>query len=818
MSTSDSALESKPQHTHLTLSVEGMTCASCVHRVETALVAVGGVISAPVNLASKRANIEFDPTLAGAAQLVDAVKAAGFESTNHVHNLEIEDMTCAGCVSRVEVALQGVPGVTLVEVNLANGRGRVESVYDNGTMPSLIAALRHIGYSASMHHAGRVGPEDATVQRARREQFRLVIAAVLTLPLALGMFLGMLGLPLSLPAWLQLTLAAAVQFGTGWSFYRAAVKGLRVGVGNMDLLVATGTSAAFGLSVFLMWSPQIGTEGLYFEASAIIITLVLFGRWLEDRAKRRTTAAIHALSELRPESAQLVRDSGEVEVPVAELTLGDLVVVRPGERIPIDGVVRDGQSEVDESLITGESLPVHKGVGDTTTGGSINGDGRLLIAATALGAESTIAKIIRCVESAQTSKAPVQRLVDKICSVFVPVVVAIAVVTAVGWWLVDGNAAGAIIAGATVLVIACPCALGLATPTAIMVGTGAAAKAGILIKDAEALEVAHRITTVVFDKTGTLTEGKPEVTDIISIAGDESELLNDTASAQSGSEHPLARAVLRKADAEGLTPPLSTDFRRMPGQGIQATVQGRRLHIGNRRLMQDVDVSTTDLESEASRLEDRGRTVVWVAETGTSSRLLGIVALGDTLRAQTIMAIERLHGMDIATVMLTGDNQRTAAVVANEVGIETVFAEVLPEEKAAVVSRLKGTGKTIAMIGDGVNDAPALAAADVGIAMGSGSDVAMETAGVTLMRGNPLLIADTISVSKATYRKIRQNLVWAFLYNTAGIPLAAFGLLSPIMAGAAMSLSSVSVVSNALLLKRWRPRNGVLQDNARHTK
>ena len=800
-----STLKDKTPLTHLSLEVDGMTCASCVARLETALAAVDGVTSAPVNLASKRAVVDFNPELANVTELVAAVKSAGFETTITVHDLEIEGMTCAGCVRRVETALRTVAEVTSVEVNLANGRGRIEALPGDDTVQSLIAALGKIGYTASKHDTDLTGHEDKLAQRERGERFKLKVAAVLTLPLALGMFLSLLGFPVNLSAWLQLALAAPVQFWAGWPFYRAAFKGLKVGVGNMDLLVATGTTAAFGLSLFLMSFPQPGHEGLYFEASAIIITLVLLGRWLEERAKRRTTAAIRSLSKLRPETAQVIRDSNEVAVAVVELSLGDVVVVRPGERIPVDGQVREGESEVDESLITGESLPVRKRVGDMTTGGSMNGDGSLKITATALGAESTLARIIRLVESAQASKAPVQRLVDRICSVFVPVVVAIAAATSLGWWFVDGNLTTAIIAGATVLVIACPCALGLATPTAIMVGTGAAARAGILIKNAEALELAHQITTVVFDKTGTLTAGHPDVTDIVSIVGTESELVRDTACAQAGSEHPLARAVLRKAQALDLTLLSSTDFKRVPGLGITATVAGRSLHIGNRTLMHEAEIGTTELESEASRFEAQGRTVMWVAQTGSNARLLGILALGDTLREQAAFAVDRLHSMGIETVMLTGDNQRTAEVVAANVGIGTVLAEVLPEDKAAVVTRLKGDGKTVAMVGDGVNDAPALAAADVGIAMGTGSDVAMETATVTLMHGNPVLVADAISISKATYRKVRQNLVWAFLYNTMGIPLAAVGLFSPIMAGAAMSLSSVSVVSNALLLKRWRP-------------
>jgi Cu+-exporting ATPase len=529
----------------------------------------------------------------------------------------------------------------------------------------------------------------------------------------------------------------------------------------------------------------------------------MMGRWLETRAKRSTTTALRALMSLRPERARVERDGCEVELPVTAVERGDFVVVRPGERLPVDGTILTGTSEIDESLITGESLPVAKTTGDAVTGGSINGSGFLRIETATVGADSTLSRIIALVEGAQLKKAPIQRLVDQVAAIFVPVVLAVALAAFLGWWLMTGDLGQAILAAVSVMVIACPCSLGLATPTALMVGTGAAARAGILIRDAEALEQARRLDTVIFDKTGTVTEGRPAVTDIVANGISREDLLIAAAAAQTGSEHPLARAIL--AEAEGLKLPRLEDFRNHTGMGLVARVGGRPIAIGNRRLMAKHGVSIGAQSGVAERLEALGRTVMWVAGVDAEPTLIGLIAVADPIKQTAREAVARLQKLGIATVLLTGDNERTAAAVAHAIGITEVKAGVLPAEKAAEVERLQAAGRHVGMVGDGINDAPALAAADVGIAMGTGTDVAMQTAGITLMRGDPRLVADAIAVSRATYRKIRQGLFWAFVYNVVGMPLAAFGLLNPMIAGAVMALSSVSVVSNALLLRSWRP-------------
>jgi Cu+-exporting ATPase len=737
---------------------------------------------------------------------MNAVATLEPPSTTTTHLvMPISGMTCAGCAGRVEKALRSAPGVLTAEVNLATERADVVGAAGVMRAVDLVAAVARAGYGADVLTGDDARDRQIVVAetaRQRRQTLQMIAALLLAAPFVAEMVLGWLGLDWHLPIRLAVGLATVVQFAVGGRFYIAAWKALRAGSGNMDLLVALGTSAAYFYSLWLAVAGH-GHGHLYFEAAAVVIALVVLGKWLETRAKRSTTAAIRALMALRPELARVERDGGEVEVPVGAVSVGDVVVVRPGERLPVDGVVMEGRSQVDESLLTGESLPVVKTDGDKVTGGAINGAGLLRVRASAVGAASTLSRIVALVEHAQAGKAPVQRLVDRVSAIFVPVVLLAALTAFLGWWLLAGDTAGGLIAAVSVLVIACPCALGLATPTAIMVGTGAAARAGILIRDVEALERAHQLDTVLLDKTGTLTEGKPAVTDVVPAAGvAEAELLRLAAAAQTGSEHPLARAILGRAVDLSL-PPLR-DFQSLPGRGLLATVEGRVLAIGNRRLLDEQGVDRCALETEAAKLETQGRTVVWVAER-TPARLLGIIAVADPVKPSAAEAVRRLGTLGLRIMLLTGDNARTAAAVAEQVGIDTVEASVLPADKAATVERLRAEGRHVGMVGDGVNDAPALAAADVGIAMGTGADVAMETAGITLMRGEPLLIADAIAISRATVAKIRQNLFWAFVYNVIGIPLAGFGLLSPVFAGAAMALSSASVVANALLLRRWRP-------------
>ena len=784
----------------VSLPVHGMTCASCASRIERVLGKLPGIAAAAVNLASERADVAYDGAAVTPGDIAGAIARAGFTVPPENLELLVEGMTCATCSGRVEKVLGKVPGVVSARVNLATERAAVTVEGGQADLADLIAAIEKAGFGAkAVAGTGDGAAEEADLAlRSRADMVVFTVSAVLTVPLVAQMVWMMAGVSWEIPPLVQLVMATPVQFWAGGRFYRAAWGALKALTGNMDLLVALGTSAAYGLSLYNVFAGTDAGGGLYFEASAAVITLVLLGKWLESRAKRGTTAAIRALMQLRPETARVVRDRREVEIPAAAVASGDEVVVRPGERMPVDGVVVDGASHMDESLITGESLPIAKGAGDTVTGGAINGEGLLRVRATTVGAESVLSRIIGLVQGAQASKAPVQKLVDRIAAVFVPAVIAVAAATFLVWWLAGADLSGALINAVAVLVIACPCALGLATPTAIMVGTGAAASAGILIKDADALEQAHRTTTVVLDKTGTLTEGRPAVAGVIAMDGDETALMRLAASAQQGSEHPLAHALL---DAVSERSPVD-EFTSLPGRGLAATVEGRPLVIGNRRLMAGEGIGVEPLEDRAAAFETAGLTVMWVAE---GTRLLGIVAVGDTVKAGAAGAVARLRSAGVDTVMLTGDNARSAAAIAAEVGVGRVVAEVLPADKAGEIERLKAAGGTVAMVGDGINDAPALAAADIGLAMGTGTDVAMHTAGVTLMRGDPALVADAISVSRATFGKIRQNLFWAFVYNVVAIPLAAAGYLSPVIAGAAMALSSVSVVSNSLLLRRWRP-------------
>jgi Cu+-exporting ATPase len=784
------------------LPIAGMTCASCAGRVERALSKVSGASAVSVNLATEQARVQAPGDSLPA--LLDAVERAGYSVPQQTIELNIEGMTCASCVGRVERALNKVPGVKSVSVNLANERAHLE-LLGQVDPQNLLEAVTKAGYSASVWQAEH-RQTDNQQQKLKHERWALICAIALALPLVAPMLLQPFGIHWMLPAWAQFALATPVQFIFGARFYVAAWKAVRAGAGNMDLLVALGTSAGYGLSLY-EWATAAGRmPHLYFEASAVVIALVLLGKYLESRAKRQTASAIRALEALRPERAIQVIDGREQDVAISALRVNDLVLVKPGERFPVDGEVIEGQSHADEALISGESLPVPKQPGDIVTGGAINGEGRLLVRTQALGAETVLARIIRLVEDAQAAKAPIQKLVDKVSQIFVPTVLLIALATLIGWWLYGAPLETALINAVAVLVIACPCALGLATPTAIMAGTGVAARHGILIKDAEALERAHEVSSVVFDKTGTLTSGAPRIAHFSAVDGDEDTLLKLAGALQRGSEHPLAKAVLDAVAERGLHVPDVSDSQSLTGRGIAGHLDGRRLALGNRRMLEESALSAGNLSESAQAWEAEGRTLSWLIEQSPEPKVLGLFAFGDTLKPGALEAVQQLAARNIHSHLLTGDNRGSARVVAEALGISNVHAEVLPADKAATVSELKKTG-VVAMVGDGINDAPALAAADIGIAMGGGTDVAMHAAGITLMRGDPRLVPAALEISRKTYAKIRQNLFWAFVYNLIGIPLAAFGFLNPVLAGAAMALSSVSVVSNALLLKTWKPKD-----------
>lgn len=749
--------------------------------------------------------------------------------------LEIGGMTCASCAMRVEKALAKVPGVASASVNLATETASVNlTAAAAAASDALIAAVKKAGYEAALLAPPDAAPEpaDADVASApettagaavptaaerkrsqtRRELVAVLVCALLTLPLIVPMLGEWFGVHAMLPPWLQFGLASIVQFVFGARFYRAAYRAVRAGAGNMDLLVALGTSAAYGISVYQLATHPDDAMHLYFEASAVVITLVRFGKWLEARAKRQTTDAIRALQALRPDRARIRVGADEREVPLTQVKVGTVVIVRPGERVPVDGAVLEGRTHIDESLITGESMPVAKQTGDAVTAGSINGEGAIAVTTTAIGAETTLARIIRLVESAQAEKAPTQRLVDRVSEIFVPAILAIAALTLIGWLLAGAGGETAILNAVAVLVIACPCALGLATPAAIMAGTGVAARHGVLIKDAEALETAHRVNVVAFDKTGTLTIGQPSVTafePVGNIGRDEALAL--AAAVQRQSDHPLARAVVKahEAAAPGARVLTASAARAVAGRGVEADVEGRALALGSARWLRELGIGLSpEAEARARELEAAGNTVSWLMQRDSQSGVaLALIAFGDTVKPTARAAIDRLRAMGVKSVLVTGDNRGSAASVAKALGIDEFHAEVLPDDKARVIRDLKmRSAGIVAMAGDGINDAPALAAADIGIAMATGTDVAMHAAGITLMRGDPALVADAIDISRRTWRKIQQNLFWAFVYNLIGIPLAAFGLLNPMLAGAAMAFSSVSVVTNALLLRTWRAK------------
>ena len=817
--------ENKKEKTVIPLT--GMTCTNCAATIEKGLAQTPGVESARVNFASEKASVEYDPAQVDLGKIKETITGLGYGTATKKSIFPVTGMTCAACVARVEEALSSVPGVVSANVNLASEKATVE--YLEGTdIADLKRAVSGAGYTLGAEAETLEDVTSAAQREIRHVRNRLVVAAVL----AIAIFILMWVPDFSGKLYLLWALATPVQFWAGWRYYRGMWGALRHKTADMNTLIAVGTSAAYFYSVVAVLFPGIFAaeaveRNVYFDTSAMIITLITLGKFLEARAKGQTSAAIKKLIGLQPKTALVVRDGQETEIPIEDVQVGDLILVRPGERVPVDGIVRQGYSSIDESMVTGESLPVEKKIGDSVIGATINKTGSFQFEATRVGKNTTLAQIIRMVEEAQGSKAPIQRLADVIASYFVPIVIGIALITFIVWFFVGPTPAltFALLNFVAVLIIACPCALGLATPTAIMVGTGKGAENGVLIRSAEALERAHKINTVLLDKTGTLTQGEPKVTDImVAPSSSKEEVIRLAASTEHGSEHPLGEAIVRAALEMGLELSPVSDFNAVPGHGVEASVEGKKLLLGNLRLMEDRDIALNGLGEEAARLREQGKTVMFLGE---DSRVTGVIAVADTLKSNAAEALARLQQMGIETVMLTGDNRRTAEAIAREVGISRVLAEVLPEHKAQEVKKLQSEGKVVAMVGDGINDAPALAQADVGIAIGTGTDVAMETGDITLIRGDLSGIVTAISLSRSTVRTIKQNLFWAFAYNTILIPVAAgvlylafgqtgvpsgarfilgdYGFLNPILAAAAMAASSLTVLSNSLRLRRFRP-------------
>jgi P-type Cu+ transporter len=799
------------------LPITGMTCAACATRIEKGLNRVTGVQEANVNLALEKATIKYDSAETNVNDFIKKINDLGYGVPSEKMDFDIVGMTCAACATRIEKGLNRLDGVNNAFVNLALEAASVEFNPSQVTSQEIVKKVEKLGYEAKIKQNQMEDTADFRKAEMEKQKGKFIFSLILALPLLWAMvshfeFTSFIYLPeMLMNPWVQLALATPIQFIVGKQFYVGAYKALRNGSANMDVLVALGTSAAYFYSLYLTIA-SIGSEqhmvDLYFETSAVLITLIILGKLFESRAKGRSSEAIKKLMGLQAKTATVVRDGIELKVPLAEVAVGDIILVKPGEKIPVDGEIIDGRSALDESMITGESIPVDKTVGDAVIGATINNNGFLKMKAVKVGKDTALAQIIKVVEEAQGSKAPIQRLADQISGIFVPIVVGIALVTFFVWfiWISPGNFAEALEKMIAVLVIACPCALGLATPTSIMAGSGRAAEAGILFKGGEHLERTHRVTTVVLDKTGTVTKGKPELTDIVVEKGfAENTFLQIVASAEKQSEHPLAEAIVSGIKEKGIDLLEVEEFEAIPGYGIMAKVNGSEILIDTRKLLNNNEVLFQSAESRMDALEENGKTAMLVSIDGAFA---GIVAVADTVKETSKGAIKKLTDMGLEVIMMTGDNVRTAQAIAKEVGINTIIAEVLPEGKAAEVKKLQQQGKRVAMVGDGINDAPALAIADIGMAIGTGTDVAMEAADITLIRGDLNSIADAIFMSKKTIRNIKQNLFWAFGYNTLGIPVAALGLLAPWLAGAAMAFSSVSVVLNALRLQRVRLNKG----------
>lgn len=785
----------------ISLTITGMTCSACSARIEKVLNKTDGV-EATVNLATEKANITFEPDKLSVADIKANIERLGYGVEVDKAELAISGMTCAACANRIEKVLQQIDGIEQATVNLATDSASVTFVPGTIDAAKIIASIEKLGYDATEK---RSSAETSTAKEKALQQMKrkLIISAILSVPLLLTMLDHLFGIAIPeifMHPLFQFLLATPIQFIIGYPFYIGAYRSLRSKSANMDVLVAMGTSAAYFYSIYetvqSLRLPDYDPH-LYFETSAILITLILFGKYLEANAKGRTKQAISRLLKLQAKEARVIRDGKEVMIPVEAVVVGDRLIIKPGEKIPVDGTIVKGNTSIDESMLTGESLPVAKGVNDDVIGATLNKNGTIEIVATKVGKDTALAAIIQAVEEAQGSKAPIQRLADQISGIFVPIVVLIALVTFAVWliFIAPGNVEAALVAAISVLVIACPCALGLATPTSIMVGTGRAAENGILFKGGEHLERTHELDTIVLDKTGTITKGTPEVTDFI---GDET-VLSLLASTEKSSEHPLAEAIVEYAVAQKIPFEEVDTFRAIPGHGVKATIQDQTVLVGTRRLLQQYNIDYEKYATDMLRLENEGKTVMLIA---VNDQCKGIIAVADTVKETAAEAISALQEEGIEVIMLTGDNERTAQAIAKQVGITHVIAEVLPEDKAQTIKALQEEGKYVAMVGDGINDAPALATADIGIAIGTGTEVAIEAADVTLLGGDLLLLPKAIKLSRATMRNIRQNLFWAFAYNSAGIPIAAAGLLAPWIAGAAMAFSSVSVVTNALRLKR----------------